>query len=105
MLLDDAVEKSVAYSELAAALVKAKRDVKKLSRFKKKVMKSKTEGSGSTYQSVVKGDAKAHALVPFVPDGSSSSPTIQQILTDDDESDNDDHCDTADESITDDSQE
>ena len=105
MLLDDAAEKSVAYTELAAALIKAKRDVKKLSRFKKKVMKSKSEGTGSTYQSVVKGDAKAHALVPYVPDGSSSSTTIQQIVTDDDESDNDDHCDTADESITDDSQE
>ena len=53
----------------------------------------------------MKGDAKAHELVPYVPDGSSSSTTIQQIVTDDDESDNDDHCDTADESITDDSQE
>ena len=105
MLLDDAAEKSVAYTELAAALIKAKRDVKKLSRFKKKVMKSKSEGTSSTYQSVVKGDAKAHALVPYVPDGSSSSTTIKQIVTDDDESDNDDHCDTADESITDDSQE
>ena len=105
MLLDDAAEKSVAYTELAAALIKAKRDVKKLSRFKKKVMKPKSEGTSSTYQSVVKGDAKAHALVPYVPDGSSSSTTIQQIVTDDDESDNDDHCDTADESITDDSQE
>ena len=105
MLLDDAAEKSAAYTELAAALVKAKKDVKRLNKFKKKVMKGKSGETGSTYQSVIKGGAKANALVPYVPDGNPPSATIQNIVTDDDESDNDDQHDTTDDSITDDSQE
>jgi len=105
MLLDDAAEKSEAYTELVAALFKAKKDVKRLTRFKKKVMTGKPGGTSSTYQSIVKGGAKANALVPYVPDGNPPSATIQSIATDDDESDNDDQHGTTDDSLTDDSQE
>ena len=107
MLLDDAADKSIAYTELAAALVKANRSVKKLNRFKKKVMasKSKSGGTGSTYQGVVKGGDQAHALVPYAPDGNLSSATLQVLGTDDDDSEDDNKHDSTDESITDDDQE
>jgi hypothetical protein len=107
MLLDDVADKSLAYTELAAALIKANKSVKKLTRFKKKIIASKPKsgGTGSTYQGVIKGGAQAHALVPYAPDVNPSSTTLQVLGTDDDESDDDQKHVSTDESITDDDQE
>ena len=95
MILDDVVDKSLAYTELAAALTQANRVIKKLKRFKKKTTaKPKTCSTVSTYQGVVKGKDAANALVPFAPDGNSSLMKIEVVPSD--ESDNDDDDDTND---------
>jgi hypothetical protein len=99
MLLDDATEKSVAYSELVAALAHAKKSLsttkKTFKRFKKTANKPKkiAPGTSSTYQSVVGN--QANALVPVSPDGNS---TAQLTLITSDASDSDDTADDDDSS-------
>ena len=95
MLLDDATEKSAAYTELVAALAHAKRTInsnnKTFKRFKKKVAaadKSKTKKTvpGTPYQSVVGN--QANALVPVSPDGNSNAQlTLELVASDASDSD------------------
>jgi hypothetical protein len=102
--LDDATEKSVAYSELVAALAHAKKTIisnkKSFRRFKANIkaktankLKKIAPGTSSTYQSVVGN--QANALVPVSPDGNS---TAQLTLITSDASDSDNTADDDDSS-------
>ena len=78
MLLDDATEKSVAYTELVAALAQTQKTLSKtkksFKRFKVKTAnkpKKIAPGTSSTYQSAIAN--QANALIPVSPDGNSTA--------------------------------
>ena len=100
MLLDDATEKSVAYTELVAALAQTQKTLSKtkksFKRFKVKTAnkpKKIAPGTSSTYQSAIAN--QANALVPVSPDGNS---TAQLTLITSDASDSNDTADDDDSS-------